>query len=203
MVYENANSGLNITDAASSQRRDQGQRLLRRRARCQPGPELRRVQPRARTRRSCATRPTTTSAGPDFGIVPGERGGSNVLVQDNSFWNNSDTGLTVIATSFEVSGNISRDTSRGFYIDDTSGRRSRKMHDNVAWGITNNAFEAARVGPVLQQPGVRQRHRLRGDLPQRHAHPRQHQLAQRHGHLAEPGDGGQQPRVPERHRHLP
>src|SRR5438552_17418563 len=74
-----------------------------------------------------------------------ENVGANVVVRDNTFHDDSDTGLVVIATSFDVSGDVGRDNGRGFYFQDTAADLAGQSHGNVAYG--------KRTGLELQSAG--------------------------------------------------
>jgi hypothetical protein len=69
----------------------------------------------------------------DYGIYL-ENAGTEVVVRDNLFYNNSNTGLVVSASFFEISGNVARNNATGFSIDDTTGVLTGMMFDNVAYG---------------------------------------------------------------------
>ncbi|MBI3867660.1 MAG: right-handed parallel beta-helix repeat-containing protein, partial [Verrucomicrobia bacterium] len=67
--------------------------------------------------------------------------GVNVVVKDNQAWNNSGTAIYVRSASYEVSGNVVRDSSRGFWLEDNGAGVEGQAHDNVAYGISNDGFE--------------------------------------------------------------
>src|SRR5262249_9850996 len=50
-----------------------------------------------------------------------QNAGANALVQDNLVHDNSQTGLILIGTNFEASGNVARENSRGFFFQDSDG----------------------------------------------------------------------------------
>ena len=144
-VFENANAGLDIVDAASSGavirdnvfygdasdntgNRDQNYGVF---TRGQDPTVLR-------------NEAYHTNGRQQFGMYL-ENVGANVVVRDNTFHDDSDTGLVVIATSFDVSGNVARDNGRGFYFQDTTADLAGQSHGNVAYGNTTG-FELQTAG---------------------------------------------------------
>src|SRR5207244_9000163 len=138
-IFDNANAGLDITDAASSTpvikdnlffgdasdaNRNQDYGIFSR----SQDPTVLRNQAYHNNGRAA------------YGIYL-EHVGSTVLVQDNLFWNNSNTGLVIYASSFDASGNVARDNVDGFYIDDTTSSVDGLFHDNLAYGNTGVGFQ--------------------------------------------------------------
>jgi len=74
--------------------------------------------------------------------------GWNVTVRDNQVWANSITGLYVRAAAYEVSGNVARDSGRGFWLEDNNASIDGHAHDNVAFGISSSAFEVRGYGQI-------------------------------------------------------
>jgi len=71
----------------------------------------------------------------DYGIYL-ENVGTQVVVRDNLFYNNAQAGLTIIASRFEAYDNVARDNNRGFDFTDNTGVLESMTHDNVAYGNT-------------------------------------------------------------------
>ena len=67
------------------------------------------------------------------------------MVRDNLLFNNSDTGLLLTGASFESSGNVAFNNTRGFYYDDTSGPLVARVHDDLAYANTTG-FELRGAG---------------------------------------------------------
>ena len=55
-------------------------------------------------------------------------------MRDNKTYNNAITGLTIVATGFEATGNLSWDNGTGFLFQDSTATDPSKAYDNVAWG---------------------------------------------------------------------
>ena len=75
--------------------------------------------------------------------------GWNPIVRDNVAWANSATSIYVRAAAYEVSGNVARDASNGFLLEDNNVAQDGNAHDNVAYGISGNAFEVHGYGQVF------------------------------------------------------
>ncbi len=74
--------------------------------------------------------------------------GQGLTLLRNLAWSDSDTGVYVLASAYEVSGCVVRDCPRGFYLQGTDAAGNSQAHDNVAYGIDNNAFEVRGYGQV-------------------------------------------------------
>lgn len=131
-VFENANAGLNITSATSSgaiirdnvfygdvtsDTRDQNY-----------GVYTRGLNPTVLRNQAYHV-----NGSRDFGIYL-DNVGDTVVVRDNLVWNNSNTGLTVIAGSYLISGNVARENNRGFYFEDTTPALQGRSENNLAYG---------------------------------------------------------------------
>lgn len=138
-VFENANSGLNINDAASFSPVIKDNLFY---GDASNGNKFQKygVFSRAQDPTFLRNQAYHNNGRRQYGIYL-ENAGTNVVVHDNVFWNNSDTGLLVSASDFDISGNIARDNNRGFYINDTTANDTGQFHDNAAFGNTNTGME--------------------------------------------------------------
>ena len=138
-VYDNANAGLNITDVGSVSPTITDNTFYGNAADANHDQNYD-VYIRGQSPTLLRNQAYHNNGSQQFGIYL-DNVGSGVTVNDNTFWNNSDTGLLIVAGSFEAAGNISRDSNRGFYFDGNNAALNASVHDNVAYGITTNAFE--------------------------------------------------------------
>ncbi|HEV8606351.1 MAG TPA: right-handed parallel beta-helix repeat-containing protein [Tepidisphaeraceae bacterium] len=139
ILFDNANAGLNITDAASSTP------IIRDNQFFGDASDANRNQDYGVFARSQDPTVLRNQAYHNNGRAPYgiylENVGVNVTVQDNLFWNNTNTGLVIYASSFEVSGNVARDNGEGFYLEDTTGSIDGLFHDNLAFGNSGNGVQ--------------------------------------------------------------
>src|SRR5207253_10532804 len=61
--------------------------------------------------------------------------GSNAVVRDNLLFNNSDTGLLLTGASFESSGNVAFNNTRGFYYEDRKSTRLNSSHVAISYAV--------------------------------------------------------------------
>jgi parallel beta-helix repeat protein len=74
-----------------------------------------------------------TSSNDEYGLYF-DSTGPGTVVRDNKTYGNSITGLTIVSTGFEASGNLSWDNGTGFLFQDSTATDPSKAYDNVAWG---------------------------------------------------------------------
>ena len=134
-VFENASSGLDITDAASSaplitDNVFYGDLDLGASHDQDYGVFTRSLDPVVLRNRAYHINGSSS-----YGIYL-ENAGSNAIVRDNVLFNNSTRGLTLFGSSFEATGNIAFNNGTGFYFDDTTAGLTARTHDNVAHNNT-------------------------------------------------------------------
>jgi parallel beta-helix repeat protein len=143
-IFDNANAGLDITDAVSSTP------IIRDNLFFGDASDANRNQDfgvfaRSQDPTVLRNQAYHNNGKANYGIYL-ENVGSNVTVQDNLVWNNSNTGLVVYASAFEVSGNVARDNNDGFFIDDTTSSNDGQFHDNLAYGNSGVGFQLREYG---------------------------------------------------------
>jgi len=81
-----------------------------------------------------------TNGTDEYGIYL-DNAGAGVVIQDNTVYNNHSWGLYVVATEFEISGNVARDNQNGFYFNDTTASAPGRSYNNTAWDSVGHGFQ--------------------------------------------------------------
>jgi hypothetical protein len=144
IVYENANSGLDITDAASSSPTIKDNLFYGDVSAGENRNQNYGVFTRGQNPTVLRNQAYHTNGSQQYGMYL-ENVGSSVVVRDNVFFHNSDTGLVVLAAAFEASGNVAFNNGRGFYYDDNNAAVVAQVHDDLAFGNTTG-FELRGAG---------------------------------------------------------
>ncbi len=143
-VYNNANAGLNIQDAASANPTIRDSVFYGDLSAGASGDQNYGVYSKGQDPTVLRNQAYHLNGRSSYGIYL-DNAGTNVVARDNLLFNNSTTGLTIIAQSFESSGNVAYNNDRGFYYEDTTGSQVATVHDDLAFG-NGTGFELRGAG---------------------------------------------------------
>jgi hypothetical protein len=138
-VFENADAGLNITDAASNLPIITDSVFYGDVAQGENRNQNYGVYIRGQDPVVLRNQAYHVNGSQQYGIYL-DNVGTAAVVRDNLVFNNSDTGLLVVAGGFEASGNVAYGNNRGFYYEDNTGPLVSHEHEDLAY-FNTTGFE--------------------------------------------------------------